>query len=322
MKEDQQKMLFVEDFSGRSGGRPVCLAIGMFDGVHLGHQALIGDMVARAEEVGGEATVLTFWPHPSVFFRAPQPIPMIFPPAARTEAIERLGVQRLIQLPFDRVLAEIPAEDFPRWLKTREPDLHTVYVGENWRFGQGRKGDAALLRKLGPEAGFAVVTRPRVGEQGGPISSSRVRENLVEGNVPTVNALLGFRYFFEGTVVPGRQLGRELGFPTLNLPWNYDLVPRWGVYGLWVSAGESRERWPAVANLGVRPTVAEAEVRPVLEVHLLAGDCPFGPGQFLRTEWSFFLREEKKFASLEALREQISRDREEAAKKFGLKKEG
>lgn len=308
-----------QTFSQREG-RPLVLAIGMFDGVHRGHQALLNKAVAEARAIRGEAAVLTFWPHPSVFFQVPEPTRLIFSPTLRAQRIFALGMDRIIQLPFEASLASRAAEDFPAWLKAQEPSLTKVFVGENWRFGKGRRGDARLLRELGPPAGFAVETLPRVTWQGEPISSSRIREALRQGDLTGANDLLGAPFEYEAEVVPGRRLGRTLGFPTLNLPWTGDLLPRPGVYAMEVLRGDGTSR-PAVANLGFRPTVAEGDPEPLLEVHLLAtgpAESLPGPGDLVHTTWRAFLRPEQRFANLAELKAQIARDTVEARKFFHL----
>lgn len=295
-----------------AGRRPLHLAIGMFDGVHLGHRAVIESALLSARRSGGVAAVLTFDPHPSRLFRPEAPVRLIMDRDRRVGALLALGVSAVIVQPFDSAFAAIEAEAFLPYLHGALPSLHTVYVGENWRFGRGRRGDVALLVAEARRLGLHVVSAPRINGDGEPISSTRIRALLVDGRIDAANVLLGGAYASEGVVVPGKRLGRTIGFPTLNLPWNPDLRPKLGVYAVQVRrpGDTGGEAYPAVANFGLRPTVERADL-PQLEVHLL-DECPFGTGDALRVEWLAFLRPEQKFENLDALRAQIARDRDAA----------
>ncbi|MCH8473823.1 MAG: riboflavin biosynthesis protein RibF [Opitutales bacterium] len=296
---------------------PLFLAIGMFDGVHIGHQSLIKSAIAEARCHGGKAGVLTFWPHPSVFFQSPRPTRMIYPAERRTDLLKALGVQEVFELPFESGLASIEASEFPFWLKRRYPTLEKVFVGANWHYGKGRRGNAQSLRQDGPAAGFAVEAMERVSYGEAPVSSSRIRAYLEKGEIEEANHLLGWPYCFKGMVVSGRRLGRKIGFPTLNLPWTYDLVPALGVYGVRVRSLDRPEWVKGVANLGLRPTVESWATKPQLEVHLLSAESPWREGMKLEVEWVFGLRPEQRFDSLDELSAQIRRDREEAVRRFG-----
>jgi riboflavin kinase / FMN adenylyltransferase len=287
--------------------RPLHLAIGMFDGVHLGHRAVVEAAVQSSRAAGGIVGVLTFWPHPSALFRPENQTKLIQDAPTKARMLLALGVDAVITQSFTRELAAVTAEDFLPWLKQRLPSLAAVYVGENFRFGQGRRGDVGILVASGREHGVRVFSAPRVNLDGEPISSTRVRAKLEAGDIESANALLGYAYFVEGTVTPGKRLGRTIGFPTLNVPWAPESRPRYGVYAVCVSGAKSAERFPAVANYGLRPTV-ENTTRPQIEAHLL-GACPFGENDPVRIEWLHFLRPEKKFASLGELRTQIAQDR-------------
>lgn len=290
--------------------RPLHLAIGMFDGVHLGHHAVIEAAVHSARRSGGVAGVLTFWPHPSRLFRPETPVRLIMTPALKNRQLARLGVDAVITESFDLEYASVEAEAFLPRLKAALPTLSTVYVGENWRFGRGRRGDIALLVAEGKKHGIAIVSAPRINQNGEPISSTRIRAYLEEGRMEETNALLGYTYFAEGIVAPGKQLGRQLGFPTLNVVWEPDLRPRFGVYAVLVSGTKTERPLRSVANYGLRPTVENATI-PRLEIHVLE-ECPFDAGDELLVEWLSFLRPEKKFASVAELRAQIALDRDAA----------
>jgi len=290
---------------------PLHLAIGMFDGLHLGHQAVIRPAVEAATKDRGVAGVLTFWPHPSVVLRpGAEPVRMLMQPEDKARMLARLGVTAVITEPFTTDFAAVEAEGFLARLKARLPELAAVYVGENWRYGRGRLGDVATLQAEGERLGIRVhsVARVRLDEE--PISSTRIRSLLESGEIEAANAMLGYAFFARGVVVPGQQLGRKIGFPTLNLDWHPEHQPRLGVYAVTVSREDQSAPVPAVANYGVRPTVA-GDGRPVLEVHIL-GDCSFGVGDELCVAFHHFLRAEQKFAGVEALKTQIAADREKA----------
>lgn len=282
--------------------RPLHLAVGMFDGVHLGHRAVIAPAVAAARASGGRSAVLTFRPHPSRLFRPDDPTRLIFDTATQAERIGGLGVDALIVHPFTREFAAIPAEAFLPWLRQRLPSLASIHVGDNWRFGAGRQGDVATLKAASTTAGVTAFCAPPVCVGGEPVTSTRIRRLLVEGEIDRANALLGSSYAMSGSVVPGRKLGRTIGFPTLNLPWDPELRPRFGVYRVNLNPGGVR----GIANYGVRPTV-EAAGSPLLEIHVL-GECAWGPGDRIAAEWKQFLRPEMRFPSLAELKAQIACD--------------
>jgi len=311
-------MTFPAQVEGSGGlslpDRPLHLALGMFDGVHVGHRAVVGGAVEGARSCGGISGVLTFHPHPSVLFRPADPTRLILSPELKGERLLELGVDVVITERFTSDLAAVAAEDFVPWLRRRLPRLAALHVGENFRFGAGRRGDVAALAASGRRCGVAVVSAPRVMREGAPVSSTRIRGLLTDGEMGAANRLLGYAYFARGAIAPGKQLGRTIGFPTLNLEWAPDLRPRLGVYAVRVSGPRAPEGLPAVANFGLRPTVEQA-LAPRLEVHVL-GPCPFGTGDAVKVEWLSFLRPERKFADLAALREQIGRDRAGAERFF------
>ncbi len=302
--------------AGSLPAKPLFLAIGMFDGVHLGHRAVVSASVQSAQRGGGLSAVLTFWPHPSRLFRPDDSVRQIQGPALRARHLFGLGVDVVITEPFTSEFAALEAEDFVPTLRRSLAGLQTIYVGENWHFGRGRRGDVKLLLEEGRKVGLSVFSAPRVNFDGVPISSTRIRKDLEAGEMGRANTMLGYSYSAEGLVTPGKRLGRTLGFPTLNVPWNPELRPRYGVYlvrirktgtGLWL---------PAVANYGLRPT-AETVTEPRLEVHVL-GPCDEREGDHVEVEWLEFVRAEQRFSGLDALKSQIGQDRAQAMRHFGL----
>lgn len=289
--------------------QPVHLAIGMFDGVHLGHQSVLATAIKAARSSGGLAGVLTFCGHPSRLLRPDNPTRLILSREAKRQVLARYDLDFLVEQEFSPEFAAVSARDFVPLLLRSLPHLAAIYVGENWRFGRGREGDVALLIQEAGKTGIKVSSAPRLNHEGSPISSSRIRELIANGKMAEANALLGYSYFSEGTVQMGRRLGRELGFPTLNLAWEPELRPSYGVYAVSI-VDETGKTSLGVANYGLRPTV-EQNARPLLEVHVF-GETTLGPGSKLTVHWLHFLRSEKKFSGVEELRAQIALDRQNA----------
>ena len=302
-----------QQFEGLAGvklpDQPAHLAIGMFDGVHLGHQSVIASAIQAARNSGGLAGVLTFRGHPSRLLRPDNPTRLILNQEAKRRVLERYDLDFLIEQEFSAEFAALNARDFLPTLQRSLPQLAAIYVGENWRFGRGREGDVALLIREAGKIGVRVFSAPRLAHEGAPISSSRIRELIEGGRIAEANSLLGYSYFSEGTVQEGRRLGRQIGFPTLNLAWEPELRPTSGVYAVSL-VDEAGKTSLGVANYGLRPTVGQV-TRPLLEVHVL-GETTLGPGSKLTVHWLHFLRPEKKFADVDALRVQIAQDRQNA----------
>jgi riboflavin kinase / FMN adenylyltransferase len=298
------------------------MAIGMFDGVHLGHRAVIGSAVNAARARGGLSAVMTFTPHPSHILRPQSPTLLIETDAQKMERIAALGVDLLILQPFTTDFASVPAETYLHRLKTRFPTLSSIHVGENFMFGSGRKGNVSTLLKTAVPEKIHVLSIERVRYDGEPISSTRIRNILTTGLMEQADELLGYNYFCVGKVVPGNKIGRSIGFPTLNIEWEPQCLPKFGVYSASVRAeGEPVEKaLPAVANYGLRPTIKGEGKKPLLEANIL-GMCPFTEGDLLRVEWLRFLRPERKFENLDALKAQIAIDSVAAREWFEKKKE-
>ncbi len=298
------------------GGRPIWLAIGMFDGVHLGHRTVLNLAADAARKDNGMTVALTFPEHPAKFLRPGKEPPLLMDVETKVRDLLVACVDYVVMRPFGKALAEIPAEEFPVSLKDSIPSLRGICVGDNFRFGQGRLGDAGSLRKIGKRLGLEVIVAPSAVYGGVLVSSSRIRDALAEGEIKEVNAMLGRSYQVSGVVVPGKGKGRELGFPTLNLLWSPQARPAYGVYVVEVTLAGANEAKPAVVNYGVRPTIEEADVQPLLEVHLLGEEdfSSYKPGVELSVELLRFLRPECKFDSLDSLKTQIAADKIDAEK--------
>lgn len=279
------------------------VALGNFDGVHLGHQELVRQLKERAAPQGLSAVALTFDPHPlSVLAPARAPVPLTTLDE-RARLLRQFGLDAVVALPFTQELSHCPAGEFARrylaeWLRAR-----WVAVGEGFRFGRGREGDAALLVREGRALGFEVLVVPPVLEEGQPVSSTRVREALGRGAVEAAARLLGRPHRLRGHVVEGARRGRTLGFPTANLAPPEVALPADGVYAGWARLDAARRA--AVVNVGRRPTFDHGELR--LEAHLLdwQGDLY---GRELELEFVARLRGEQRFAGPAALVAQIGRD--------------
>jgi riboflavin kinase/FMN adenylyltransferase len=293
---------------GRTGGPPpgaeAAVAVGNFDGVHRGHQALVAATLAEARARSLRCVALTFDPHPAQVLQPDRAPRRLMTPERKAEHLAALGVQTLAVLPFTPELAAETPEGFAAKVLARGLRAGVTVVGEDFRFGKGRAGDVAELRRLGERLGFEVVSLPPVLEGGLPVSSTRVRESLEAGDVRTAAALLGRPYFVEGVVVRGDGRGRRLGIPTANLEVENEIVPRGGVYAVRVRLEEGPPR-PAVANLGLRPTFGAG--LPTLEAHLLDFDGSLY-GQRLSVAFVDRLRDERRFPGPEALVAQIRED--------------
>jgi riboflavin kinase/FMN adenylyltransferase len=281
---------------------PVTLSIGVFDGVHLGHRAVLQS--AMDDAAGGSAVALTFDPHPARILRRDRAPRLLTSTPHKARLIEALGMPWLLIVTFDEDFAAQPAEAFIRKLAEACRPLRKICVGQNWAFGHKRTGNVALLQKLGAELGFDVAETPSVAIAGETVSSTRIRDAVERGELATARALLGRDYTILGTVERGDELGRTIGFPTANLRAHNEQFPPDGVYAVRVQVGD--ETMHGVANIGCRPTVSGSAERK-LEVHVFdfAGDLY---GRDLEVDFVKFLRPERKFAGLEELRGQIGRD--------------
>jgi riboflavin kinase / FMN adenylyltransferase len=282
---------------------PCCVAIGNFDGVHRGHQAVLAAAAERAQARGLGLAVLTFEPHPAQVLRGKGP-ERLTSNETKLSLMKALHPElRVIVHPFTLETAALSPRQFAESVLVAEVGARMVLVGEGFRFGAKRSGDLETLRELGAELGFAAEAFPLAGDGVGPYSSSRVRELLREGNVEGAAEQLGRPHAVSGLVVPGAQMARQLGFPTANIARGVELLPGDGVYSAWVS-GEAWGRREAVVHLGARPTFQR---EAGLEAHLL-GETGDLYGQRLTVEFVGRLRAIQKFAGPEALAAQIRLD--------------
>lgn len=296
-------------------GKPLCprgsvVCIGAFDGLHRGHQALIGHARDRARELSLPAVALSFEPLPREYFSKQLPPARLLLPRAKFEGLRVLGMDVVGLLRFDAALAAMSAEDFIEQVLLQRLSAREVWVGPGFRFGKGRGGDVAMLRKFGSERGFVVREIVPVQIDGERVSSSRLREQLASGDLDGATDALGWRYAMAGKVVRGRQLGRTLGYPTANLRLAGKRPALSGIFATWVH-GVGDAPWPSVSSLGTRPTVRGTE--PLLEAHLFdfTGNLY---GQRIEVEFVAKLRDEQKFDDLPALVAQMDIDSNQARK--------
>lgn len=281
------------------------LTIGNFDGVHRGHRALLAELTAKARALALPATVLTFEPHPREFF-APETAPArLSSLREKLELLADCGVERVHVCRFDQKLAALTAAQFIERILVQGLSLRYLVIGDDFRFGQGRGGDFALLQQAGVAHRFVVEAMPTVDLDGLRVSSSAVREALAAGDIELAESLLGRAYVIAGRIMHGNGIGRTLGFPTANIHIKHARLPLAGVFAVTVS-GLAASPLPGAASLGVRPTLGDG-LKPVLEVHLLDFSRDIY-GAHVTVNFLHKLRAEEKYDSLAALKAQIACD--------------
>jgi len=286
-------------------GSVVC--IGAFDGLHLGHQALVRRTVERARELDLPAVALSFEPLPREFFAPVHPMPRLLLPRSKIEGLLGLGIDQVGLLRFDKKLSGLSAEEFVSLVLKERLAAREVWVGPEFRFGKGRAGDIALLRELGTRLGFSADEIAPVHFDGERVSSTRIRAALQSGDFELTAQLLGRPYAIGGRVVHGGKLGRELGFPTANLRFGGKTPPLSGIYATWVHG--LGQPYPSVSSLGTRPTVEGVEL--LLEAHLFDFNADLYARR-IEVEFVAKLRDELKFPDLSSLTEQMHRDADQA----------
>jgi len=302
-KENHHEMEIYRDWRGLPDtARGASVALGNFDGVHLGHAAVL--RAARAAAPALPLAVLTFEPHPRAFFRPQDPPFRLTLAAERAAALSGLGVEVLYELPFDAAFSHLTAEQFCSEVLHRGLGARHLACGADFAFGHRRGGDVAFLAARGAELGWGVTIVPPVADGQGPISSTRIRRLLQEGYPDRAAQMLGRPYAIRGEVAHGDARGRTIGFPTANIALGEHLEPARGVYAVSVRMPGGAEH-KGVANIGQRPTVGGTQSRLEVNIFDFAGDLY---GQELAVCLHAFIREERKFANFEALKGQILQD--------------
>jgi riboflavin kinase/FMN adenylyltransferase len=289
----------------QTGGRKVSLAIGFFDGVHLGHQQVIRQTILDAQQQEGLSLVVTFDRHPAEIIAPDRVPPLIYNQQQRVQAIGSLGADALLLLPFDEAFSQVDGESFVRGLVRDLGRIHSICVGENFVFGHKRSGDVALLRRLGKELRFTTHGLEAVSLGSAAVSSTRIRETIRQGELDLAGQLLGRDYSLAGAIIAGDQVGRKLGYPTANVDVRGRVTPPHGVYA--AHASVAGKTWRAAVNIGLRPTLREAQPTLHVEAHLLdfTGEIYEQP---MELRFVQKLRDEQRFPSLDALKAQIQAD--------------
>jgi len=291
------------------------IAVGAFDGLHRGHQALLNQVHERAQALGCSPAVVSFEPLPRAFF-SPAPVPRLSSVREKLRGFAAAGMEHTLLLRFNRALTAMPAEAFVQRVLIERLAAREVWVGGDFRFGHKRGGDVALLERMGAQLGFSACIMPAIQLDGTRVSASRVRALLAAGEFAEAEPLLGRPFVIEGKVEYGNQLGRALGYPTANIHLSQRVSPVQGIFAVRVGLGEGECSWPGVASLGVRPTVNEV-AEPLLEVHLFdfEGDLY---GQRMAVQFVAKLRDEQKFDGLEPLKAQMALDSRRARELLGM----
>ena len=284
--------------------RPTVLTLGVFDGLHIGHQAVIRTVAERAKVSGAVPTAITFDPHPRAVLHPASSPPLLQTLDQKVEGFGILGIEQTIVIRFTEEFAQIRAEDFLRDVVSERLQAREVYLGRGFNFGHNREGNIDLLRRVSSEMGFIADEAPEVRLRGRRVSSSKIRELLAQGRVNLARRMLGRPYGVEGLVVRGNERGHILGFPTANLHPQNRVIPAHGVY---VTGTLIDGQWRrSVTNVGTRPTF-ETGTEPSVETFVInwAGNLY---GDVIRVRFLYRLRDEKKFGSLEELKAQIEND--------------
>jgi riboflavin kinase/FMN adenylyltransferase len=306
------------------------LTIGIFDGVHLGHQQILRTLIAGAHQAGAPSVVLTFYPHPAVVLGGKKDFKYLTTPEERLHLLESLGVDVVITQTFDRTFADNTADDFMRRV-VQSLGLRSLIIGYDTALGRGREGDAALLTEIGKELNYTVQVIPALSDETGVISSTRIRGAIASGDVSAAAGALGRYYSISGQVVHGDGRGHRINVPTANLAVPAEkVIPAYGIYACWAwfepphqkkaetpgldfqgtklgTPAQSGDKYFAAVNVGVRPTFTPDLPAPAIEAHLLdfTGDIY---GHQLKLEFVEYLRPEEKFATVQSLVDQIRLD--------------
>lgn len=285
------------------------LSIGVFDGLHIGHQAVIGRALESSRQTSGNAVVVTFDPHPVRVLRPEKAPRLLTSTRHKVKLIEKLGVDAVLLLDFTLEFSRTPPETFIEKLVRASNRLSQICVGQEWTFGADRSGSIRLLEEMAPKLGFQVVSVPPVLVGDRVISSTLIRSAVECGDLESAAKYLGRDFTILGTVTEGRQLGRRLGFPTANLRAHNELFPPNGVYA--AKAWFRENEYGGVVNIGVRPTIENETGERILELHLFDFDQQIY-GEDVEVAFLEYLRPEHKFSGVEELQAQIQRDAEKA----------
>jgi riboflavin kinase/FMN adenylyltransferase len=297
-------MQTITDLTQRTA-TPAVLTIGSFDGIHLGHQRLISCVVESARQKGVAAVALTFEPSPREVLRPGQPLAYLTRLPEKLAILSQTGLDETVVVPFTKELSQVEAPDFIAWLRQYLPFVE-LWEGEGFALGHGRTGNTGVLAQLGNELGYTLQIAPLVGVGGEPVSSTRIRQAVMSGDMETATTLMGRYPAVPGTVVPGSKRGREMGYPTANLAITaYQALPPDGVYATWCTRHATGEVLPSVTSIGTRPTF-EDDAR-LVEVHILDYDADMY-GEVLTAHFAKYLRGQLRFEGMAPLIAQMDID--------------
>ncbi len=294
--------------------RNAVITIGTFDGVHMGHRQIIDRLKAQAEAINGETVIITFHPHPrKIVSSTILGIRLINTLNEKIEMLRQLGINHVVVVPFTEAFANQPAKEYVKKFLVEKFHPHTIIIGHDHRFGKERSGDYLLLEKMAAEYNYQLQEIPKQVLDEIAISSTIIRQSLLDGKIEVADKLLGYEFFFTGIVVHGNKLGRKLGYPTANLKVTDEekIIPGNGIYAVYAKPEESAERLKAMMSIGFRPTVDGKQ--KVIEVNIFDFDEEIY-GQHLKVYVKKYLREEVKFDGLEALVKQIDQDKIDSLK--------
>lgn len=297
-------MKISKNFSEYSNKKPLALSIGMFDGVHLGHQKIISDLKQNAAEKGLETAILSFWPHPRLAFNPDEDLKMLNTIEEKTDLLSSFGIENLFLQNFSEEFRNLSGEEFVREILVKKLNVKHLIVGYDHVFGKNRSGNFELLQQLAPELGFEVQKTDAVSLNGHNISSTKIRHFISEGNIREANAMLGYSYSVSGSVIHGKKIGRTIGYPTANIEYDaIKLLPKKGAYI--VSVNFDDRILPGMLSIGTNPTVGGEKLS--VEVNILNFNEDIY-GKEITVHFLDFLHEEIKFEGLDKLIERLDED--------------
>ena len=293
------------NFSKTDTVKALALSLGMFDGVHLGHQSIISELNLIAEKKSLQSAVLTFWPHPRLVFNPDEDLRLLNTLEEKSALLEQLGIQHLFLKEFDEAFRNLTGEEFVEKILVEKLNVKYLMVGYDHVFGKNRSGNFELLEKMAPAFGFEVKKMEAVNIHNKNISSTKIRAALEKGNILAANEMLGYHYPVSGSVIDGKKIGRTIGYPTANIKVNeLKLLPKKGAYIVEVYV--NNEQYKGMLSIGNNPTVGENPLS--IEVYILDFDQDIY-GQQITVHFRDFLHEEIKFESMEKLIERLDEDK-------------
>ncbi|MGC4128340.1 MAG: bifunctional riboflavin kinase/FAD synthetase [Bergeyella sp.] len=293
------------DLSQYQSAKPLALSLGMFDGVHIGHQSIIDELNRISRENHLESAVLTFWPHPRLVFNPDEELKLLNTLEEKTELLNNYGIHNLFLQAFDEAFRNLTGEEFVKQILVKKLNVKYLIVGYDHVFGKNRSGNFELLQKLAPELGFEVEQMEAVNIHNKNISSTKVRNALSEGNIPEANEMLGYFYSVSGTVIHGKKIGRAIGYPTANIETeNLKFLPKKGAYIVDVFVKNSQ--YKGMLSIGTNPTVNGEKL--TTEVYILDFNEDIY-GEKIKVSFRDFLHDEIKFESIEKLIERLDEDK-------------